>query len=136
MNGAVRYAICLNREFEVNLEDKKIEVIFVGSNMGDMRSDNSPEYWKKKTEEVNEGLIEFGQKLQIKALFQELGWDKKDMVTWFNEYNIPIHKSWSCWFVKKDEKGTPKHCGECEPCERRKEAYKLAGVEDLTGYLV
>jgi 7-cyano-7-deazaguanine synthase len=42
--------------------------------------------------------------------------------------HVPMHKSYSCYA------GRPAHCGKCGTCTERREAFKLAGVEDLTEY--
>lgn len=116
VNQAVRYALILH-----------IDVILVGSNVNDRMKDSSYSYWRKKTDEIRHGAS--NHKLQVVAPFQELGWDKKDMVVWCYDHKIPIQKSWSCW------KALGMHCGACPPCRRRKEAFKKAQVEDLSGYL-
>jgi len=116
VNQAVRYALILN-----------IDIILVGSNVNDRFKDSSPSYWRKKADEIRYGTG--NDKLQVIAPFQELGWDKKDMVAWCYGHKIPIQKSWSCW------EALAKHCGVCPPCKRRKEAFKQAQVEDFTGYL-
>jgi 7-cyano-7-deazaguanine synthase len=116
VNQAVRYALIL-----------EIEFILVGSNVKDQFKDNSPLYWRKKTDEIRYGTG--NNELQVIAPFQELGWDKKDMILWCYNHNIPIEKSWSCW------EALDKHCGICPPCKRRKEAFNEAHVKDLTIYL-
>jgi 7-cyano-7-deazaguanine synthase len=42
---------------------------------------------------------------------------------------VPIALTWSCY------KGGDVHCGTCGTCYERREAFKLAGVEDPTEYL-
>jgi 7-cyano-7-deazaguanine synthase len=53
---------------------------------------------------------------------------KRDIVELGNSINAPMHLSWSCY------KGGGKHCGICPTCLSRKEAFRLAGVEDKTVY--
>jgi 7-cyano-7-deazaguanine synthase len=124
VSSAVIYANCLRAK------GTDIEAIYVGSNMGDVETtDSSPEFWKQVEITAHYGLKEFDYSPRIYAPLQSLGWDKKEIVLWAYENGIPLHKSWSCY------ENNDKHCGECNSCVRRREAYKLAGIEDLTGYL-
>jgi len=116
---AMRYAYFLD-----------LNTVLVGSILSDVAptfEDNSPEFWDLATRIARLGTAI--KDFKIRPLFQELGWDKKDMVAWGYEHDIPLHLSWSCWYANE------LHCGKCSPCERRKEAYKIAGIEDRTGYL-
>lgn len=54
--------------------------------------------------------------------------DKHEVVALGNEGNVPMHLSWSC-FV-----GGEVHCGKCEGCVDRQDAFREAGVDDLTEY--
>ncbi|MEM2146248.1 MAG: 7-cyano-7-deazaguanine synthase [Candidatus Jordarchaeaceae archaeon] len=116
VNHATRYALIL-----------EIDFILTGSNIKDQFKDNSPSYWRKKTDEIRDGTG--NDKLQVIAPFQELRWDKKDMILWCHNNGIPIEKSWSCW------ESLDRHCGICPPCKRRKDAFSEAHVKDTTLYL-
>ena len=41
---------------------------------------------------------------------------------------IDFRETWSCY------KGADLHCGTCGTCTERREAFQLAGLEDLTDY--
>ena len=53
---------------------------------------------------------------------------KADVVTEGKRYGVPFELTWSCY------KGLDLHCGTCGTCVERKEAFKLARVEDPTLY--
>jgi 7-cyano-7-deazaguanine synthase len=53
---------------------------------------------------------------------------KTEMIKWSFENNIPLEKTRSCYTSGS------KHCGKCLTCSRRKEAFKIAFVEDRTLY--
>ena len=53
---------------------------------------------------------------------------KWDIVKLGTGLHIPYNLTWSCY------RGNKKHCGKCGTCIERKEAFKKAGVEDLTEY--
>ena len=54
--------------------------------------------------------------------------DKVDIVRLGTMLKVPFGLTWSCY------KGLEKHCGKCGTCVERKEAFKLAGIKDLTEY--
>jgi 7-cyano-7-deazaguanine synthase len=53
---------------------------------------------------------------------------KADIALLGTELHVPFHMTWSCY------KGGKIHCGKCGTCVERKEAFRLAGVEDPTAY--
>lgn len=66
--------------------------------------------------------------VEIKDPF--IGMHKKDIVTLGNEMRVPFGKTYSCY------KGGDLHCGKCGTCVERKEAFRLAGIQDPTRYEV
>ena len=54
--------------------------------------------------------------------------DKTAIVRRGAELKVPMELTWSCYV------GGDIHCGRCGTCVERKEAFKLAGVPDLTVY--
>ncbi len=53
---------------------------------------------------------------------------KADIVKLGNDLGVPFENTWSCY------KGEDKHCGTCPTCRSRREAFRIAGVEDPTQY--
>lgn len=53
---------------------------------------------------------------------------KEDIVRRGHELGINYAETWSCY------KGGEKHCGKCGTCMERKEAFRLAGLDDPTEY--
>lgn len=53
---------------------------------------------------------------------------KEEIARRGHELGINYAETWSCY------KGGEKHCGKCGTCEERKEAFRLAGLDDPTDY--
>ena len=59
-----------------------------------------------------------------------LHWRKHEIVTAGDRVGVPFKETWSCY------QGRMLHCGVCSTCIERKEAFKVAGVNDPTEYEV
>jgi 7-cyano-7-deazaguanine synthase len=53
---------------------------------------------------------------------------KAQIVEEGNSYGVPFEDTWSCY------KGGERHCGSCGTCVERKEAFRVAKVNDPTEY--
>jgi 7-cyano-7-deazaguanine synthase len=53
---------------------------------------------------------------------------KSEVVELGAKHRVPFENTWSCY------KGEELHCGVCPTCRSRKEAFKIAGIMDLTKY--
>lgn len=53
---------------------------------------------------------------------------KDFLIKFARQHGVPVEKTWSCY------QGGKIHCGECLPCQGRKEAFKMAGIKDPTKY--
>lgn len=64
------------------------------------------------------------------ALERECGyfWEKETLIQWANHHRMPLEKTWSCYW------GGMYHCGRCDGCRTRREAYERAGIRDHTVY--
>jgi len=56
------------------------------------------------------------------------GLTKAEMLKRGLELDVPFHLTWSCY------KGGPVHCGVCESCNNRRNAFGAAGIPDPTEY--
>lgn len=54
--------------------------------------------------------------------------DKAQIAALGGRLGAQLERTWSCY------KGGELHCGRCGTCVERREAFHLAGIEDLTGY--
>lgn len=57
-----------------------------------------------------------------------VSWSKADIAGAGDRLGAQLERTWSCY------KGGEAHCGRCGTCVERREAFHLAGVEDLTPY--
>ncbi len=65
---------------------------------------------------------------QVRFLRPFISASKADIVVLGDSLGVPLHLTWSCY------EGGDVHCGRCGTCTERREAFQLAGVEDLTDY--
>lgn len=66
--------------------------------------------------------------LDIEAPFSNL--TKSEVIKLGSKLAVPYDLTWSCYFNKE------KHCGKCESCINRKNAFKDAGIHDPTEYII
>ncbi len=65
-------------------------------------------------------------KIQIEAPFSSI--PKSELIKIGKTLVVPFQLTWSCYLDKE------KHCGKCESCVNRKNAFKEAGIVDPTEY--
>ena len=65
-------------------------------------------------------------KIQIEAPFSSI--PKSELIKIGKALAVPFQLTWSCYLDKE------KHCGKCESCVNRKNAFKEAGIVDPTEY--
>ena len=70
----------------------------------------------------------YGTYEHIKIYAPYTGLNKSDIARRGAELGIDYSQTWSCY------KGGEKHCGKCGTCIERQEAFRDAGIEDLTEY--
>jgi 7-cyano-7-deazaguanine synthase len=64
----------------------------------------------------------------IDAPFSDI--PKSEIITLGTQLGVPYQDTWSC-YINQD-----KHCGQCESCRNRQNAFREANIRDPTEYLV
>ena len=115
LSVAVAYAasICANK-------------IFYGAHGSDAAfyPDCREEFYKSMEQTAKLGTE---MNIEIKAPFS--GIPKSELITIGASLAVPFQLTWSCYLDGE------KHCGKCESCVNRKNAFKEAGVADPTEYV-
>lgn len=99
--------------------------IAIGNHFGDHAI--YPDCRKAFIEPMKQAIKE-GTDKNINLLSPFCDLTKSDIVTIGKKLNVPMELTYSCY------EGDFDHCGECGTCTERKEAFCLAGVQDLTNY--
>lgn len=97
--------------------------IAIGSLGGNPFPDATPEFFESFARNVSAGL---NHKIAIEAPLR--GFHKEDLIRDFKE--LPLELTLTC--MAPD--GT-RHCGRCNKCFERQQAFKKAGVADRTDYI-
>lgn len=100
--------------------------IAIGSLGGNPFPDATPEFFSGMAQVVSEGL---GYRLTVEAPYR--GLHKKDLVRRFRD--LPLELTLTC--MAPTRRGG-RHCGRCNKCYERQQAFVKAGVEDKTAYAV
>ncbi|MBS7633083.1 7-cyano-7-deazaguanine synthase QueC, partial [Candidatus Bathyarchaeota archaeon] len=111
---AVAYAVSIGAEY-----------VFYGAHASDSPSypDCREEFIKAFERAARLGC---GKKITILAPFQNL--KKHETIKLGTKLGVPYDLTWSCYLDGE------KHCGKCESCINRKNAFMEAGVIDPTDY--
>jgi 7-cyano-7-deazaguanine synthase len=102
------------------------EKIFYGAHGSDAKfyPDCRPEFYKSLEE-----TAKLGTELSIKIQAPFCGVSKAELIKVGVDLCVPFELTWSCYL------DGAKHCGKCESCVNRKNAFKQAGVADPTEYV-
>ncbi|HYL60020.1 MAG TPA: 7-cyano-7-deazaguanine synthase [Candidatus Acidoferrales bacterium] len=96
--------------------------VAVGSLGGNPFPDATPEFFQSYAAVLSAGL---GREVQLEAPYR--GLHKCDLVKRFA--NMPLELTLTCMAPAGGE-----HCGRCNKCAERQDAFRRAGVSDLTTY--
>lgn len=108
---------------------EQADFVAVGVHAGDhtIYPDCRPGFIDAFQEMERQAIQGFGKDdLQLYAPFVNL--TKAKIIQWGHALGVDFAQTWSCY------KGGDVHCGKCGTCVERREAFKLAGVQDPTQY--
>jgi len=113
-------------------ESENADAIFTGFDKEEAATfpDNSNDFVKNFNNLLNFAVLQKKKPYLIAPL---IDMNKEEIVKQGEKIKAPMELSWSCY--KSSDNHLNIHCGECESCLRRKRAFKLANVKDLTKYL-
>ena len=110
-------------------------LVAYGAHTGDTHyPDCRPSFSKKLESAFNQGEIDgiksgIREEIEIWSPYKE-GLSKSALLKkGYKKFGDSIFKTWSCYVDKKH------HCGECESCNNRKNAFIKAKIQDKTKYL-
>lgn len=83
---------------------------------------------REKFMEAMAAAIRLGTYAEIELLRPFIDCRKEDIARRGAELGVDFSRTWSCY------KGGEIHCGRCGTCVERREAFRLAGVDDPTDY--
>jgi 7-cyano-7-deazaguanine synthase len=115
LSVAVAYAISINSKY-----------IFYGAQGSDAQHypDCRKEFYNSFEQTARLGTNE---ELEIEAPFSNV--PKSEIIKLGTKLGVPFHLTWSCYL------NLAKHCGKCESCINRKNAFKQSGLTDPTEYI-
>jgi len=116
------------------------KMVAYGAHKGDANyPDCRPEFVKAINEMVNiaeiDGIKE-GIRSEVKIWSPAMdGIEKHDLLRiGYKVLGDKLFQTWSCYTDGVELDGELAHCGRCESCVNRKNAFKKAGIEDKTKY--
>lgn len=106
-------------------EAKGFNTLLLASHFGDhsIYPDCRSDFSRAISEAISLGT--YGN-IKVEAPYAEITKDKIASIG--ARLGVDYSKTWSCY------KGGEKHCGKCGTCVERKEAFKIAGINDPTEY--
>lgn len=109
--------------YAISIDSKKI---FYGAQGSDAAfyPDCRKEFYKSFEQTARLGTNE---ELEIEAPFSNI--PKSEIIKLGTKLGVPFHLTWSCYLNMQ------KHCGKCESCINRKNAFKQSGITDPTEYI-
>lgn len=102
----------------------KIDTIAIGSLDHNPFPDATPKFFREFAAVAGEAL-----NFQIKVIAPFRALSKEKVIRRGHRLGLPLHLSFSCIAPRRGF-----HCGRCNKCAERQQAFCEAGVEDLTRY--
>ena len=103
---------------------RKLTRVFIGPLAGNPFPDARPEFFELLARALSAGL---SWPIEIDAPFLTL--HKSDVIALGRELDVPLERTLSCM-----QPSGGLHCGKCSKCRERRDAFREAGVGDLTTY--
>lgn len=101
------------------------EAIFYGPQLDDAKF--YPDCRKEFVSAISRAIsLGTESKLQVRNPLADL--NKAEVLKLAVELGVPLEQTWSCY------RGGEIHCGRCESCRNRKNAFRAAGIPDPTKY--
>ncbi len=97
--------------------------VAIGLTEGPTFPDTSELFIRKATQAISLSLC---APFQVVAPFRSLR--KSEVISLASGLNVRLADTYSCYI------GDPDHCGSCQGCTSRKDAFRLASVSDTTRY--
>jgi 7-cyano-7-deazaguanine synthase len=106
-------------------ESRGLKKVYIANHAGDhaIYPDCRAGFIESMSEAMTQGTY---KGVKLAAPFTEL--TKAEIASIGGKIGVDYTHTYSCY------KGGEKHCGKCGTCVERKEAFKLAGIEDTTEY--
>ncbi len=106
-------------------ETHRLQYVMLANHSGDhtIYPDCRPEFVEAMNNAICNGTW---NRVQLVTPYTRL--TKAEIASHGKELGIDYSETWSCY------KGGARHCGVCGTCRERKEALRLAGIEDKTEY--
>ena len=101
-----------------------VGTIAIGTLAGNPFPDATTDFFRTLARAVSMGLA---REIAIVAPFMDMG--KAQVIRLGHELGVPLELTLSCMNPRQGE-----HCGECSKCRERRDAFREAGIEDLTRY--
>jgi 7-cyano-7-deazaguanine synthase len=101
-----------------------LDRLVLGPLMGNPFPDATPEFFQTMARAMSLGL---NRPLAIATPFTDR--HKEEVVKLGVELGVPLELTLSCMNPADD-----RHCGQCSKCRERRDAFRVAGVDDTTAY--
>jgi 7-cyano-7-deazaguanine synthase len=110
----------------IHCAQRGVSRIAIGTLAGNPFPDATANFFRALSNALSLGLA---HEIAIEAPFMHL--HKQDVVRLGHEIGLPLELTLSCMNARDG-----RHCGECSKCRERRDAFREAGIDDPTTYVV